>query len=201
MRLGDTFHAHIAEEGSLPCSAPCAVLHLGESCLRIQIVLIAVQHIADLVQVVAVQLAVPDHTGKCLLIREISAGFPALAVGILGHDGHHHILEGAAGKQAVVAFQIKFQPAGIQPVHDAAALVSGDELVHHHLAVRLHIAAVTADVAVDADIPDLLLVFGLAAAAAQIDPVAVGPGLADGVHCRDRQAVLVVHQSAVDVDQ
>ena len=164
-------------------------------------VLVAVQHIADLVQVVTVERAVPDHAREGLLIGNIGAGRAAFALGILGHDGHHHVLEGAAGEQAVVAFQIELQPADVQPVHDAAALVGGDELVHHHRAVRLHIAAVAANVAVNANVPDLLLVLGLAAAAAQIDFVAVGPRFADGLHSRGGQPVLVIHQGAVNVDQ
>ena len=199
--LGDVLHTHVAEQCGLPGAAPGAVLHLGEGFLGIQSILIAVQHIADLVQIVAVQLPVPDHAGEGFLIRDVGAGIAALAAAVLCHDAHRHVLEGAAGKQAVVALQVEFQAPGVQPVHDAAALVRRDELVHHHHAVRLHIAAVAADVAVDADVPDLLLVLGLAAAAAQIHLVAVGPRLADGIHCGSGQAVLVVHQRAVNVDQ
>lgn len=73
--------------------------------------------------------------------------------------------------------------------------------MHHHLAIGFYIAAVAADIAIDADIPDLLFVFGLAAAAAQVDLVPPGAGFADGIHRRGGQAVLVVHQSAVDINE
>ena len=105
------------------------MLHLGESFLRSEEVLVIVEDIADLVQIVAVKLAVPDHARECLLRGHILLHTAPLAAAVLVHHRHDHVLERPAGEEAVVALEVKFQPAGVQPIHNAAALIGGDALV------------------------------------------------------------------------
>src|SRR5699024_9978053 len=99
------------------------------------------------------------------------------------------------------ALQIKLQLAAVQPVYDPAGLLRGDELVHDHDAVVLHIAAVASDHAVQPDVPQGRVDLGPAAAGADVHPVPRSPGGPDGPHRRFGQVVFVVHQGAVHVDE
>ena len=104
-----------------------------------------------------------------------------------------------AGKKAAVALQVELQPAAVKPVHRPAALIRRDQLVHHHMPVILHVAAVSADHAVQTDLPKLRIDLGPAAPGTDIDPVAGGPGLSHRPDRRLRNPVLIVHQSSIHV--
>ena len=202
--LGDVLDADVAKEGGLPRAAPGAVLHIGELGFGVQKVLVAAQQVADLVQVVAVELlarAPEDHVRERLPHRHLLRAGAAFTAGIFLHGGLAGRLKVLTGKQAVVALEVKFQLAAVQPVHDPAGLLRGDQLVHDHRAVVLHIAAVAADHPVQADVPQRRIDLGLAASGADVHPVAGGPCGTDGPHRRFGQVVFVVHQGAVHVDE
>ena len=199
--LADVGYAQIAEQRVLALAAPGAGLQMGESLPGVQVVLVAVQHKADLVQVVPVQLAAKDHVRKSLAHRHLAGVGRALAGGVVLNGALGALLKMLAGKQAVVAFQVKLQPAAVQPVHDGAAVPGGKMLVQHHRAAVLHIAAVAADHAVQPDGPQLRVDLGLAAAGADVDPVPVGPRGAHRLHGGIGQIAVVVHQRAVHIQE
>ena len=84
-----------------------------------------------------------------------------------------------AGKEAIVAFQIEFQTTLMQPVHDMTALLRRDQLMHDHLIMVFDIAAIATDHAVQANIPQVRINLGLAAAGTDVDTVSVFPCLTD----------------------
>ena len=123
-----------------------------------------------------------DHVREDLPHRHLPGAGAALAAAVLLDGVLGGGLEVLAGKQAVVALQIELQFAAVQPVHDPPGLLGGDQLVHDHLAVVLHIAAVAPDHPVQADLPQRRIDLGLAAAGADVHPVPCGPGGPYGPH-------------------
>ena len=188
----------------LALAAPGARLEVGEFDGGVQVVLIALEHETNLVDVVAIELAALDHAveegrGVAHRVELLLRGALAGGVGLAGGQGV--LGEGLAGKEAVVGLEVEAEPAGVQPVDHALLLLQRDELVEDHGLAALDVVAVAADHAVQADVPDLLRVLGLGAAGAGVDLVAVGLGLVDRLHRGGGQVVLVVDEGAVDIDE
>ena len=188
----------------LALAAPGAGLEVGELGGGVQVVLIALEHKADLVDVVAVELAALDHAveegrGIAHRVELLLRGALAGGVGLAG--GQSVFCEGLAGKEAVVGLEVEAQAARVEPVDHALLLLQGDELVEDHRVAALDVVAVATDHAVQADVPDLLLVLGLGAAGAGVYLVTVGLRQVYGLHRGGRQVVLVVDERAVDIDE
>ena len=97
------------------------------------------------IQIVPVKLAAENH------VRESfpdSLGFPAFALGVKGDSSPASLFKMLAGEQAIVAFQIKFQPPFVEPIDSPLCLFRRNQPVQYHFPAVLHIAAVAADHAV-----------------------------------------------------
>ena len=162
-------------------------------------VLIARQNKAHLIEVIAVERRAVDHPVHDVVGLELVGALHALATGIGPKHRTRGLAEVLTCKQAVVALEIKLEATTVQPVDDMAALVSRDELVHHHLAVALHIAAVAADHAIEADVGDLGRVFGLAAAGAHVHAVSVCARGTDSSHGALGHLVAVIGDGAINI--
>ena len=201
MRLCNSLDAQVSEQRQLPGSAPGSVLKVRELFFGVLEVLITPQNIADLIDIVPIELSAEDHVRKDVPHAQLLCSGLPLAGRIQLNDRLAGRLKILTGKQAVVALQIEFQSARVQPVHDMGALLLRDQLVHDYFAVVFYVAAVSADHAVQADLPEVRIHFRLAAARADIDFVSVRPGFSYGIHSRGRELIFVVDQCPVNVDQ
>ena len=202
VRLVDTLHTEVAKERMLALAAPGVGHQIGELLDGVEVVLIAREDEAHLVEVVAVELATVDEAvGKLkrALLGVLLGG--ALAERVLDHDLARCLAEVLARKETIVGLEVELKTTAVQPVHDMAALLERDELMHDHVVVVLHVAAVAANHAVEPDLPDLGRVLGLAAAGAHVDAVPVGAGELDGRLRRLGNVVLVVGDGAVHVEE
>ena len=179
MCFRDPFDPQIAEQSRFPGSAPGPDLQVREFCFCRQIVLIAVQHKAHLVEVITIQFTIEYHIRECLPDGHLIGIRLALAGGIFLHSRLPSLLKMLAGKEAIVAFQIEFQTALMQPVHDMTALLRRDQLMHDHLIMVFDIASIATDHAVQANLPQVRINLGLAAAGTDVDTVSVFPCLTD----------------------
>ena len=198
--LRDILHSQIPEKCRLTGTAPCTGFQIRELPDGIQMIPVAVQDKADLVQVISVQFTSEDHFREGAADR-YSLRVLAFSARVKLDDRLALLLKMLAREQTVVALQIELQSSRVEPVHDMSALLRGYMLMQEDFPAVLNIRTVPADQAVKADVPDLVIYLRLAAARADIDKVPVLPRLTDSFDSRTGNLILIIGERPVYIDK